>query len=639
LQNKITYRKDIDGLRAIAVIGVILYHSEIFINENLIFSGGFLGVDVFFVISGYLITSIIIREYSFKKKFSFLNFYERRIRRLIPALLFVLTTALILAYFFLLPVQFETYLKSTISSIFFYSNFYFHYTGQAYGQMIMSTKPLLHTWSLSVEEQFYIIFPLLFIFIFNIFRDNTKYILFIFIIFSLFLSTYITHSHSSFSFYMIFTRAWELICGSVIALNNFKNKKKNGNSFLKTLGLLLIIFAFFFFDRVNQHPSYLTLVPVLGSCLVINNQSSISLCNKILTYKIFVKIGLISYSLYLWHHPLLSFGKISGFTENSFFSKIILISLSFLLSYFTYNFVEQKFRNKKLISIQKVISSTVAVVLLLIFFSITLPEQQKNKFPKLLQNLYEQTWFTTKQFYKPCFQRKNTFCFFGEEGNLNTLFLVGDSILASLQEELKNNLKKEKINFIPMTNAGCDFVKISKLSSTFCNENIQQTRDLKIKQFENSIIILHLNYKNVSQDEKVIKKFIDNINNYLEIGYKIILIYPIPQWKENISETILNIYRKDKNFLSSFDDNFYISIDYNDYLDDTKKITTEFDKLKHENLFTVYPNKIFCNTLIKNKCVANSLENIYFVDNSHPSKKGSEMINKELLKKIKEISN
>ena len=634
-----TYRRDIDGLRAIAVIGVILYHSEIFINNNLIFSGGFLGVDVFFVISGYLITSIIIREYSVKKKFSFLNFYERRIRRLIPALLFVLTTVLILAYFFLLPVQFETYLKSTISSIFFYSNFYFHYTGQAYGQMIMSTKPLLHTWSLSVEEQFYIIFPLLFIFIFNIFRDNTKYVLFIFIIFSLFLSTYVTHSHSSFSFYMIFTRAWELICGSVIALNNFKNRKKNGNSFLKTLGLLLIIFAFFFFDRANQHPSYLTLVPVLGSCLIINNQSSISLCNKILTYKIFVKIGLISYSLYLWHHPLLSFGKISGFTENSFFSKIILISLSFLLSYFTYNFVEQKFRNKKLISIQKVISSTVAVVLLLIFFSITLPEQQKNKFPKLLQNLYEQTWFTTKQFYKPCFQRKNTFCFFGEERNLNTLFLVGDSILASLQEELKNNLKKEKINFIPMTNAGCDFVKIDKSSSIFCNENIQQRRDLKIKQFENSIIILHLNYKNVSQDEKVIKKFIDNINTYLEIGYKIILIYPIPQWKENISETILSIYRKDKNFLSSFDDNFYISIDYNDYLDDTKKITAEFDKLNHENLFTVYPNKIFCNTLIENKCVANSLENIYFVDNSHLSQKGSEMINKELLKKIKEISN
>ena len=190
-----------------------------------------------------------------------------------------------------------------------------------------------------------------------------------------------------------------------------------------------------------------------------------------------------------------------------------------------------------------------------------------------------------------------------------------------------------------MTNAGCDFVKKNKSSSEFCNENIQQRRDLKIKQFENSIIILHLNYKNISQDEKVIKKFIDNINNYLEIGYKIILIYPIPQWKENISESILSIYRKDKNFLSSFDDNFYISIDYNDYLDDTKQITAEFDKLKHENLFTVYPNKIFCNTILENKCVANSLENIYFVDGSHPSQKGSEMINKELIKKIKEISN
>ena len=638
MQNKITYRRDIDGLRAIAVIGVILYHSEIVINNYLFFSGGFLGVDVFFVISGYLITSIILKEYRAEKKFSFLNFYERRIRRLIPTLLFVLITILFLAYFILLPVQFETYLKSTISSIFFYSNFYFHYTGQAYGQMVMSTKPLLHTWSLSVEEQFYIIFPLLFIFISNVFKDKTKYFFYIFIIFSLILSTYITNSHSSFSFYMIFTRAWELICGSIVALNNFKNKKKNINSFLKTSGLFLIIFSFLFFDGANQHPSYLTIVPVLGSCLIICNQSSSSLCNKILNLKVFVKIGLISYSLYLWHHPLLSFGKILGITENSFFPKIILILISFLLSLFTYKYLEQKFRNKKLISFQKIILYIISTSFLLIILSSMLIEQQKNEFPKLLQNLYAQTWFTTKQFYKPCFQRKNTFCFFGDKTESSAVFLIGDSIMASLQEELKYNLKKEKINFIPMTNAGCDFVKKNKSSNVFCNEKIQKNRDLKIKKFKNSTIILHLNYKNISQDEQMITRFIDNINHYLDIGYKILLIYPIPQWKENVSESIFNIYHKNKNFLSNKNNNFYINIDYNNYLIDTKNITKEFNKLKHKNLFFIYPDKIFCNTILENKCVANSLENIYFVDSAHLSQKGSEMINNELIKKIKEIN-
>ena len=639
MQNKITYRSDIDGLRAIAVIGVILYHSEIIINGNLFFSGGFLGVDVFFVISGYLITSIILREYSVEKKFSFLNFYERRIRRLIPALLFVLTTALILAYFFLLPVQFETYLKSTISSIFFYSNFYFHYTGQSYGQMIISTKPLLHTWSLSVEEQFYIFFPMLFIFIYKIFKNKTKYIFYIFIILSLILSTYMTQNHSSFSFYMIFTRAWELICGSVVALKIFRNKKKSNNSFLKIIGFFLIIFSFFFFDEANEHPSYLTLLPVLGSCLTIYYQSSGCFCNKILTNKFFVNIGLISYSLYLWHHPLLSFGKISGFTDNGFFSKIILITFSFLLSHLTYNFVEKKFRNHKIISFQKFIILIFSVIFILIFFSKILPVHQKNRFPSLLHNLYEQTWFTTKQFYKPCFQRKKIFCNFGNDTNTNTIFLVGDSILASLQEELKYNLKRENINFIPMTNAGCDFFKKNKSNKTVCNEKIEQNRVSKIKKFENSIIIVHLNYKSALKDEKVISKFTDNINNYLDSGYKIILIYPIPQWNENISETIFKKYSENKDFLSRLDDNHYINIDYDYYLSNARTVIKEFDKLKHENLYKIFPDKIFCNSLLKNKCVANSLENIYFIDTSHPSQKGSEMINKELLKKIKEINN
>jgi len=143
---KKSYRRDIDGLRALAVLGVIFYHSEILINKVLIFSGGFLGVDIFFVISGYLITSIIYKENKVKK-FSFINFYIRRIRRLLPALLVVLFVSLIFSYFLFLPVEFKSYLDSIISSIFFYSNFYFHYSGQAYGQAILSTKPFSNCFS------------------------------------------------------------------------------------------------------------------------------------------------------------------------------------------------------------------------------------------------------------------------------------------------------------------------------------------------------------------------------------------------------------------------------------------------------------------------------------------------------------
>ena len=230
MKKKIAYRKDIDGLRAIAVLGVILYHSELSIGENVLLSGGFLGVDVFFVISGYLITSIIYQEFYLKKNFSFLNFYERRLRRLIPALLFVLITSIIFAYLILLPVQFKAYVDSILSSIFFYSNLYFHYSGQAYGEMVLSTQPLLHTWSLSVEEQFYILYPILLITLLTFFKNKIKLFFYISIITSIIFASYINQNHSSFSFYMIFTRAWELVCGGLIALKHLEESIKPVNT-------------------------------------------------------------------------------------------------------------------------------------------------------------------------------------------------------------------------------------------------------------------------------------------------------------------------------------------------------------------------------------------------------------------------
>ena len=641
MKKKIAYRKDIDGLRAVAVLGVILYHSEISIGENLILSGGFLGVDVFFVISGYLITSIIYQEFYYKKNFSFLNFYERRLRRLIPALLFVLITSVIFAYFLLLPVQFKAYLDTLLSSIFFYSNLYFHYSGQAYGEMVMSTQPLLHTWSLSVEEQFYIFYPILLITLLTFFKNKIKLFFYISVITSIIFATYINHDHASFSFYMIFTRAWELVCGGLIALKHFEDdKKKEYKGFWKILGLFLIIFSFIFFDATNNHPSYLTLLPVVGCCLVIENRNKNSISNRILTNQFLVTIGLISYSLYLWHHPILSFGKISGLTENNIFLKILLIFISFGLSLFTYFFVEKKFRDKKIINFKQLISIILPLIIFLIFLTITLPEKQKKNYPKILQDLYNQTWFTTKQFYKPCFQRKQFFCNFGDKTNKQTVFLVGGSVMASIQDELKNELSIRKINFIPMTNAGCDFVKQHKKNkqSVFCNSKLQIKRDKEIRQYKNSTIIMHLNYRNIGQGNEKLDSFVDNIAKYLNLNYNIILIYPIPQWPINVSQKIFDVYSEDKkNFLENFKLNKYISSDYKDYLFDTKKITNKFNKLSNKNLFSVYPDKVFCNIIENNKCTANSSENIFFIDNSHLSKKGSEMINLNLIKIIDKI--
>tara|TARA_B100001093_G_scaffold224561_1_gene215154 strand:+ start:296 stop:2206 length:1911 start_codon:yes stop_codon:yes gene_type:complete len=634
MEKKIKYRSDIDGLRALAVIGVILYHTEIRIGDNLLFSGGFLGVDVFFVISGYLITSIILKEHVTRNNFSFLEFYKRRVRRLVPALLIILTTSLVFAYFLLLPIQFKSYLNSVLSSIFFYSNIYFHYSGEAYGQTILSNQPLLHTWSLSVEEQFYILYPILFIFILRIFKNKVKFIFYIFIITSVIFSSYMSENHTSFNFYMITNRAWELACGALISINHFQEKNNNKNNLWKIFGFVLIIFSFVYFDSANNHPSYLTLIPVLGCCMIIDKHNKKNVIDIILTNKFFVKIGLISYSLYLWHHPILSFGKISGLTENSLFSKFILITISFFLSILTYTYVEKYFRDHNKVSFKKLATIILTTLFSLILLANIFVEKQKKNYPEILQNLYDRTWFTTKQYYKPCFQRKKFFCFFGNSNNQQTVFLVGDSIMASLQEELKNNLLKRQINFIPMTNAGCDFLNLKK-QNKFCNKNIQLNREYKIKEFKEATIIMHLNYKNIGNDIDIISSYIHNINKYLNLGYKIIVINPIPQWNKNVSQTIHRIYKNNKkNFLDELIKKEKINLDYKNYSSQISKITEELDKLSHKNLFFIYPDKIFCNIEENNKCLANSLENIYFTDTAHLSKVGSQMINSELIKLI-----
>ena len=174
---KITYRPEIDGLRAIAVSAVILYHAQIIILGQKLFKGGFIGVDIFFVISGYLITSLILKELITTGCFSFKDFYERRVRRILPALLVVILASLPFAWMYLLPDSFLDFSKSILYSLSFGSNFYFHFSGQQYGAESGLLKPFLHTWSLSVEEQFYILFP---IFLLIIFRFFNKYLIHIF---------------------------------------------------------------------------------------------------------------------------------------------------------------------------------------------------------------------------------------------------------------------------------------------------------------------------------------------------------------------------------------------------------------------------------------------------------------------------
>lgn len=344
---RIRYRPEIDGLRAIAVGSVILYHAQLNFFGYKIFNGGFIGVDIFFVISGYLITSIILKELITTGSFSLKNFYERRIRRILPALLFVMLISIPIAWIYLLPSSLIDYSKSVLYSLGFSSNYYFHFTGQQYGAESGLLKPFLHTWSLSIEEQYYILFPIILVTIYKYFKNNLIYILTILFFFSLFFSEIIHIDNSSFSFYSLPTRSWELLAGAILAYLEFNKSqnKKNYNLILPTIGLFLISYSIFFFSDNMLHLPFYTIFPIFGVCLIIHFSNKDDLVTKILSSKLFVGIGLISYSLYLWHYPIFAFYRYS-FAQESILFEILLIIFLFTASIFSYFIVEKKFRDK-----------------------------------------------------------------------------------------------------------------------------------------------------------------------------------------------------------------------------------------------------------------------------------------------------
>ena len=341
------YRKEIDGLRAIAVASVIFYHAKFIIFGNNWFEGGFIGVDIFFVISGYLITKIILKELFDKGSFNFLNFYERRARRILPMLFTVILVSIPFALQILFHTNLIEYAKSILSSLFFSSNFFFYFVTTEYAAESSLLKPFLHTWSLGIEEQFYIIFPIL---LFLFFRFLKNYIL-VLILLMLFLSIQFAEvigSHNAeLNFYFPISRFWELLVGSSLAyleINGSIIKNRLTRS-LPIIGISLIIFAIIFFNFNTPHPGYLTIIPIMGAALIISYSSSKDFVGRLLGSNFLVRTGLISYSAYLWHFPIFAFIRLTD-SSISNLEKLIYIILIFLLSNISYRYIEQPFRNR-----------------------------------------------------------------------------------------------------------------------------------------------------------------------------------------------------------------------------------------------------------------------------------------------------
>lgn len=339
------YRAEIDGLRALAMIPIILFHAEFEI-----LSGGYVGVDVFFVISGYLITNLIMQELH-HGTFKLSYFYERRARRILPALFFVLIVCIPLAWLFMLPDPMENFGQSIVATVLFSNNILLYIT-TGYWDLAAEFKPLLHTWSLGVEEQYYLIIPVLLALLFKLSKKSLSIIIAI-LMASSFIAALITYKHyPTASFFFLPTRGWELLLGAFIALNYKKihlltNLKLH--NLLSILGLTFIALAMFLFDEKTSKSSGYMLLPTLGTMLVILYANPLSITYKILANPCMVGIGLVSYSAYLWHQPIFSFFRIYSTEAPNQGIYFILIILTFIIATFSWWFIEKPFRKKGLI--------------------------------------------------------------------------------------------------------------------------------------------------------------------------------------------------------------------------------------------------------------------------------------------------
>jgi peptidoglycan/LPS O-acetylase OafA/YrhL len=463
------YRREIDGLRALAIVPVILFHAG-FVG----LSGGYVGVDVFFVISGYLITTILAAELN-NNAYSIVNFYERRARRILPALFVMLAVTLPIAYGLLNPADLRAYAKSLLGSVLFLANVT-AYMQSGYFDAASDIKPLMHLWSLAIEEQYYVLFPVLLAFLWKFRQAKVMAVVSLISAISLLTAEIKLNKDASIAFFYLHSRAWELGVGALLALMMQASAKPkildiraSVRQVLALGGLAMIVYAIVSFDKGMRFPGVSALVPVLGAVFVIAFATPETWAGKLLGARWFVGVGLISYSAYLWHQPIFAFAR---YQSPNHLGQPVLMGLIFLtgaIAYLSWRFVEAPCRNKAFMTRRSVVIMALSGIVLFSAFAVLINVKQgfPERYPKEFASAFDPYKVKEGKF---CDFRKVAgvddldFCEFGDAASKTTVVLYGDSHASSLLGDLHEEFKNKKIKGLRVRLLNCNHTIPSMLN-------------------------------------------------------------------------------------------------------------------------------------------------------------------------------
>jgi peptidoglycan/LPS O-acetylase OafA/YrhL len=654
------YRREIDGLRALAVLPVILFHAGFSV-----FSGGYVGVDVFFVISGYLITSMLITELE-QGDFSIAGFYERRARRILPALFVVMLACLPFAYLWMLPSQLKDFAQSLLAVVFFSSNILFWHEG-GYFAPTAELKPLLHTWSLAVEEQYYLLFPIFLLVLWRFGRQRVFWIVVAVSVPSLVMAEWGSRNAISANFYLAPTRAWELLAGSICAFMTVGKAQRSSNV-LSAIGLAMIIIAIFAYNENTPFPSVYGLVPVVGTALIVLFAAQGTWVARLLGLRGFVGIGLISYSAYLWHQPLFAFARLRSLTEPSNAMMAALAAASLLLAWATWYWIEQAFRkrtNSLLVTRRSVFA--VSGVVGAVFVAFGLAGHVGNGFERRFdKNVLGLARAENDKAETACnfdlnngsnlvLKHPQRQCLSSSEGSADVM-LIGDSHMWALAGGVRSALAHEGVENYFISHSSCvplfGFKLFDARTQYDCDEFLSGAFAWAKRERVSTVVLaarfpIYLKgtrYDNgeggvetggatwvdltdhktseLNDDKRKARVLAEYEKRIRQLAqqFNVVLVYPVPEAGWDVPSYT---------FKNALFNNRYspLTTSYAAYKKRTREVNTMFDRLVTEvpNIYGARVHEVLCSE-VTGRCVNADASGVYYSDDDHLSNAGARLV-------------